>query len=416
MRVLYIDGVGPFGGASRSLYEVVRALPAGSVEPYFLAARGTALTFYQELAKDSVGTVGLTRLDNTLYGWYRGVRWLVLGREIWHIPFMIAAFIEAKRRWSKIDLVHVNEVTEILPGLIAGYLFNAPVVLHVRSLVRKDEKSLRCRWFNHMMRNKMSAVIAIDQNVRASIPDDVPVEVINNSFTPTRPAVPDTNIVKRIEALPPATLTVGFVGSLFVVKGLFDLVEAAVLVREKGRRVRYLIVGDVARSDRGFKAWTLEALGLAQDLKLRLAERIREHKLEDIFHLLGHTKDIQAAYERMDVVAFPSHYDAPGRPIFEAAFYAVPSIAAVRNPRPDTLIDHETGIAIPPREPAKIAEAIMYFADHPEEVKRMGANARRLAEDNFVPSRNAHRLLNVYERVLAARSATNKEQVPGSNS
>ena len=40
--------------------------------------------------------------------------------------------------------------------------------------------------------------------------------------------------------------------------------------------------------------------------------------------------NIAQAYARMDVICFPSHYDAPGRPIFEAAFLKVPSIAAVR--------------------------------------------------------------------------------------
>ena len=45
IRVLYIDGDGPFGGASRSLFEAVRALPDGTVAPYFVASRGTALDF-----------------------------------------------------------------------------------------------------------------------------------------------------------------------------------------------------------------------------------------------------------------------------------------------------------------------------------------------------------------------------------
>src|SRR5687767_10881576 len=67
MKVLYVDGDGPFGGASRSLFEVVRAFPKGSVDPHFVAARGTALSVYRQVAKDVVVTRGLTRFDNTRY-------------------------------------------------------------------------------------------------------------------------------------------------------------------------------------------------------------------------------------------------------------------------------------------------------------------------------------------------------------
>jgi len=74
MRVLYIDGVGPFGGASRSLFEAVRALKREGVKPYFIAANGTALDFYGQVAEELIATRGLTRFDNTQYSHYRGVR------------------------------------------------------------------------------------------------------------------------------------------------------------------------------------------------------------------------------------------------------------------------------------------------------------------------------------------------------
>ena len=134
LRVLYLDGVGPFGGASRSLFEAVRALPAGSVEPYFLVQQGTVLDFYGQLACDVVATRGITRLDNSRYSHYRGVRWLVLLREIFYVPFTVAALLRARRRFGRVDLIHQNEVMEILAGMLARRLFDAPLVVHVRSL------------------------------------------------------------------------------------------------------------------------------------------------------------------------------------------------------------------------------------------------------------------------------------------
>jgi glycosyltransferase involved in cell wall biosynthesis len=109
------------------------------------------------------------------------------------------------------------------------------------------------------------------------------------------------------------------------------------------------------------------------------------------------------------VLLFPSHFDAPGRPVFEAAFSSVPSIVSVDKPRADTLVHGETGLAIPVKSPSKLAEAILYFADNPSEVQRMGAKAKQLADSNFDPATNARKLLAVYTRVIRdARIALRK--------
>lgn len=406
IRVLYLDGVGPFGGASRSLFEVVRALPAGTVDPYFVVQRGTALDFYGQLAKGVVATRGLTRLDNSRYSHYRGVRWLVLLREFLYIPFTIGALLKARRLWKHVDLIHQNEIMEILPGLLAKRLFNAPLIVHVRSLQRMDARSLRTRWINTILRSEAANVVAIDENVRATLPADLPVVVLRNSFTPRRAPVLDAGLLARLTALRPTSLKVGFVGNLHHSKGLFDLLDAAKIVRARGADVEFVIVGGVTIADRGLKAWALARVGLAQNVQVDLAERVIRDGLQDSIHLIGATSDIQCVYDCLDVLAFPSHFDAPGRPVFEAAFSAVPAIVSVDNPKADTLVHGQTGLAVPVRDPQRLAEAILYFADDRGEVKRMGAQAKELAEANFVPARNARKLLNLYESVVAAHRPT----------
>lgn len=400
MKVLYIDGVGPFGGASRSLYEAVRALPAGSVDAYFVAQRGSALDFfYSEVATDVISTRGLTRFENTRFGYYRGVRWLVLLRELSYVPFTIIAIFRARKRWKKFDVIHANEITEILPLLLAKYVFGAPALVHVRSSQRVG-RSWRCRWLHRCLRRSVAAVVAIDENVRSTLPGDIRVDVIHNSFTPKRAQTPDPEISRKLQSLRPMSLKIGFVGNLHRSKGLMDLLDAAKIVREAGREVEFIIVGGNTRNDRGLKGWLLRKFGFAQSIQAELRERIEQYGLTDIFHLFGPTTDIQCVYEGIDVVCFPSHYDDPGRPVFEAAFSSVPCIAAVTCPRSDTLIHRETGLAVPMRDPARLAAAILYFADNRGEVQRMGANARELANRNFNPSKNAQTLLSVYSRIV----------------
>lgn len=400
MNVLYLDGVGPFGGASRSLFEAVRALKDKEVKSYFVVARGTALDFYGQVADDLIITRGLTRLDNTHYSHYRGVRWLVLIREFFYFPFTWFAIQKAYRNWhGKIDLIHVNEVTEIIPGLLAKWLFKVPLVVHVRSPQWANQSSWRSRWVNGRLKRSANAVIAINETTRATIPSELQVDVIQNSFTPKRSATPDPMMLEKLSKLSPDSLKVGFVGNVQVSKGILDLVEAARLLKQQGANVVYLIVGGHTRIDRSFKGWALRKAGLVQDVVEELEKRIKQYSLEDCFYMLGATDDIQCVYEHLDVITFPSHFDAPGRPVFEAAFSAVPSIVCVKKPLPDTLVHNETGLAIPARDPVALSEAIRHFEKCREEVKRMGSNAQKLAINNFEPSSNANRLYEVYKRV-----------------
>lgn len=408
IKILYIDGDGPFGGASRSLFEAVRSLPVDSVEPYFVAARGTALNFYEQVAKEVIATRGMTKFDNTRYSHYRGVRWLILLRELFHLPFTIAALLQARRQWKQVDLIHVNEYVYIIPAILAKRIFHAPLVVHVRSLAHNDESSMRTRWLNAILAREAAAVIAINENTRATLPHWLHVDVIHNSFTAARAPVPDLNFMHKLDALRPASLKAGFVGNLHHSKGLFDMLEAAKLIRQAGRDVEFLIVGGVTLEDKGLKAWVLAHAGLAQNVQAELTARVEHEGLSNCFHLLGATLDIKCVYDRLDVLLFPSHYDAPGRPVFEAAFSSVPSIVSVSKPLADTLVHGETGLAIPAKSPAKLAEAILYFADNPGEVLRMGAKAKQLAISNFDPATNARKLLAVYTRVIHASKNTSE--------
>ena len=412
MRVLVIDGVGPFGGASRSLYEALRALPDDVVEIRFVAVHGTVVPFYTEVSTGLIAVPGLARFDNTRYSHYRGLRWIVLLRELLHVPATIYALLEARRRWSGVDLIHANEITEILPALMARWIFRAPVLVHVRSLQRVDARSWRCRWLTRRLRKDIAAVVAIDENVRATLPADIHVDVVHNSFTPAASPTPSASLLASLDSLRQASLKVGFVGNLHRSKGIFDLLAAAKLVVDAKVDVEFVIVGGATRSEGGIKHWLLQRLGLSQDVASQVGDIIAALGLVRDVHLLGATADIQRVYERIDVLCFPSHFDAPGRPVFEAAFSGVPSITAVTTPRDDTLIDGETGLAVPGQDPVRLAAAIAYFASHRDEVARMGANARALAERNFEPRQNADKLLAVYRRVtsLAARQSRARPQ------
>lgn len=402
MKVLYIDSVGPFGGASRSLYEAVNGIIAAPepIEAYFVMQHGSAEAFYGKVAQQIISVRGLTRFDNTRVSHYHGLRWIVPLREIFHLPYTIIALLQAKRRWGAFDLIHVNEVTDIIPGMIAKALFGAPMVIHVRSLQWTDNKAYRTRWLNARLRASATAVIAINQNTRESLPEDLEVDVIQNSFTPQKNRQPTRSLVDRLASLRRSSFKVGFVGNLHVAKGVLDLLEAVRLLRNQNHDIECIVVGGVTIPDTGLKAKILQRLGLAQNIEAIVKSRVQEYGIHDSFHMLGSTDDIQSVYEVLDVIAFPSYFDAPGRPVFEAAFSGVPSIVCIESPRSDTFVHGDTGLSIPPKSPSHLAAAILQLVQNPLERKRMGTNARMLAENNFTPALNAKKLYALYQRVV----------------
>jgi glycosyltransferase involved in cell wall biosynthesis len=380
----------------------MRAMSDGSVERYFLIQKGSIGAFYGQLARGVVAVRGLSRFDNTRASYYRGKRWIVVLRELFHFPFTVLGLLAARRKFPKIDVIHANEITEIIPGLLAKWLFKAPLVIHARSLQRTDKLSRRVRWYHRVLQEHVDAVVAIDENVRQTLPAELNVDVIHNSFTPKYSAELDEAYLKPLSRLRKSALIVGFVGNLHKHKGLLELCQAARLVKDMGGDVQYLVVGGGTMATGGVVHRVLQLLGLAENVGDDLAILVASMGLADDFLLLGHTADIQRVYERMDVLAFPSHFDAAGRPVFEAAFSGVPSIVAVADPKPDTVRHGVAAIAIPSPTPAAIADAIMTFERDRERTRRMGRAALALAQENFVPAVNAAKLLMVYNRVLGA--------------
>ena len=395
MRVLMIDGVGMFGGASRSLFEAMRAFP-DQPDRYFFVQRGTANAYYAPYAKGMIAVRGMTRFDNSRIAHYRGTRYLVLGRELAYVPFTIFGLLLAKKRWKEVDLIHVNEVTEIIPGLLAKFLFKAPLIVHVRSMMWRNEKSLRVKWLRRILKRHVDALVAIDENVKESIGPDLPVTVIHNSFDSENMPEVGCNDAIRDLYIPDDAFVVGFVGNLHLTKGVFELLQAAKIVRDKGFDVHYLMVGSSQRSDSGLLWNVLNFLGLAQEQQAAFIKMMHDLDMQDRFYFAGHTSNVAPYIKAMDVLAFPSHFDACGRPIFEAAFYGCPSIVAVSSPKDDTLQHRITGMAIAEPNPDLLADAIIELVSDPDRTREMGEAAKELAYKNFLPSTAAEQLGRLY--------------------
>ena len=115
--------------------------------------------------------------------------------------------------------------------------------------------------------------------------------------------------------------------------------------------------------------------------------------------LLGFVDDVHKMYSQIDVLCFPSHLNAAGRPVFEAALYGVPSIVAVDKPMPDAIVDGVTGLAIEKSEPALIANAIQRLVEDRELREKLGKQSRQWALENFDIEKSACHLYKIYAQL-----------------
>lgn len=390
INVLYVHHAAPFGGASRSLFELLRAFPEGSVQPKILTKSGQFQSILESAGFEVIGGRGISQFDNTHYSYYRNFRWLVLARETIYLPLTFWGLLAARRRWGKMDLIHINDMTLTPVVWIAKKLFGCPIIVHVRSVQRRAD-NIRSKFLHLFIMKNVVQLIAIDETVKRSLSRDFNVAVVHNGLT-----VSDTMIAK-VRQSPKETLIVGMVGGLSRVKGCIEFIEAAKICRDHGANIKFVFVGQSMRKPSPVRDFFLRLLGVSQEVYSEMKDRITTYQLESLIEFWPFTTELENIYSRLDILCFPSHLDAPGRPIFEAAFFGVPSIAAITNPTDDTILNNITGFTILPNSPAQLAECIMRLYKDPTKRREMGNNARNLAQENFDAKKNALQVLEIYQ-------------------
>jgi glycosyltransferase involved in cell wall biosynthesis len=390
IKVLYLHSTGHFGGSSRSLLDMIRAFPKGSVVPWLLVQKGQVAEIFRQHGIETTECLGLSSLDNTEYSHYRGKRWLVLLRELSYLPTTCWALWKTKRAGCDPDIIHANDYTLLVPALLAKFLFAKPLVIHCRALQRNN--GMRAGLIAGLYRRVAARVVCIDETVLRTVSPTLPVICIHNSFL-----VPPQ---LKSDLTSDGLFRVGLVGGLIPAKGIMEFLKAAGLCLQSGMRAEFLVAGDNFRPMQGLKAYLLRKTGFAHDLASESRAFLMANRLDDRVKLLGFIHDVTSFYRSLDVLCFPTHVNAIGRPVYEAAFLGVPSIATVTDPMPDTMIPLRTGIAIPPKDPVLLAAAIQSLYHDRKLLRELGKGAYALAMSNFDPITNSASMLRTYVEVL----------------
>jgi glycosyltransferase involved in cell wall biosynthesis len=172
---------------------------------------------------------------------------------------------------------------------------------------------------------------------------------------------------------------VGFVGRLTCEKGLLELAEAWQLVRDS--RTHLVIIGP-------------DETGPECAAALRLLRRDRR------VHFTGPLTDMPTAFAALDLLVLPTWREGFGNVLIEAAAMSLPVVASRVTGCVDAVVDGETGILVPPRDPLALADAIQEYIDRPDVRAAHGAAGRRRVEREFDSARVWQEQISFYNDVL----------------
>lgn len=162
-------------------------------------------------------------------------------------------------------------------------------------------------------------------------------------------------------------------------KGVREYVEAARMVRKNYPHAEFLLAGDLDENPSSVKR-----------------EELDSWQNENIIRYVGYVEDVRSLYEDCDVYVLPSYREGTPRTVLEAMSTGravittdVPgcreTVTGFRRTKEETT-DFEVGcngILVPVKNARKLAAAMEFFLEKPEQIAAMGKESRFYAEKRY---------------------------------
>jgi glycosyltransferase involved in cell wall biosynthesis len=174
--------------------------------------------------------------------------------------------------------------------------------------------------------------------------------------------------VDREKSGPGKPTVVGTVAHLSPEKGIQYLIEAASLIQDVQRKLRFVVVGDGACLPR------IKALA-------------RKKGLENVFQFAGFHPNTTQFMKTFDIFALPSLSEGLSSAILEAMATSLPIVATEVGGIPELVKNGDNGLLVAPADPESLSFAIQRLANNPDEARRMGLRGRVLLEEQFTLER-----------------------------
>jgi len=303
----------------------------------------------------------------------------------------VVAMTRLMRRGA-FDLVHTHLIHADVLGGVAARLAGVPVVVSTKHGYENYDRTSRAYRLAGLTARWTRKVITISDALSRKVAEveRIPTEKLTTIHYGIDCAVPgpepSREAVRRSLRVPPTAFAVLSTGRLVPVKGYPYLIEAVAKLRARGSAVVLLIAGD--GPDRALLQAQAERLGAA-----------------DCVRFLGWRADVSSLLAGADAFALATLGEGFGLAILEAMAQRLPVVATRVVAVPEIVQDGETGLLVPPRDPAALADALLALEREPELRRRFAAAGHRRALEHFSVARMVRDTERVYADVLGAGAA-----------
>ncbi|RLF96515.1 hypothetical protein DRN58_09650, partial [Thermococci archaeon] len=319
-----------------------------------------------------------------------GINPFILNQKYWYdLRFLSRLFTIVKS--LKPSLVHCrNAPSVVIYGGIATKIAGLPLVVSVHGHPDFFGDNFAVRlWY--ILQKQSDKIIAVSNDIKDALVRKGKIKpnritVIHNGIDLTDVKF-DTILRQKIKqklGIDNTAQVIGCVGTLKLVKGHKYLIQAMPLILEKYPSTYLILVGDGP---------------LRNDLK-RLAEKL---KVRERIMFLGYRPDIPKLMNIFDIFILPSLSEGLSNVLLEAMAASKPVIATNVGGNPEVVEDGETGLLVPPKDPQKIAEAVVSLLNDEDRRIRMGKAGLRRVKERFSISKTVREYEKVYHEVLHRR-------------
>ena len=277
------------------------------------------------------------------------------------------------RPWRP-DVVHAHDWLVAHPAVALSEFYDVPMV----STIHATEAGRHSGWVSGSLSRQVHAVeswlvresdslITCSASMRDEItelfgPGLAEVTVIRNGIDAARWPFAERRR-HGVAGGPPELL---FVGRLEYEKGVHDAIAALPRIRRAHPGTTLTIAGDGTQQD-----W--------------LVEQARKHRVLKATRFVGRLDhaELLAALHRADAAVLPSHYEPFGLVALEAAAAGTPLVTSNIGGLGEAVINGETGMSCPPRDVARLAEAVGAVLDDPAAAQRRAWAARERLTSDF---------------------------------
>ena len=298
-------------------------------------------------------------------------------------------------RQTQTDLLHLHGYKACTLGRIVGALLGMPVVLHEHAAFPTMPPYQKLAdWLLAPLNDRVvvncEAVAEFCAERRSMDPENIEI-IFNGVPLDEFREVSDSAAAEAAEELGIGadTPVVGTVARLEEQKGITHFLNAVPAVKEECPDVKVLIVGDGT-------------------LRGALEEEARQLGIADNVIFAGERRDVPRLYKLMDVKVISSIYEGTTLTVFEAMATGTPVVATTVDGVEEVIEDGATGMLVPPKDAASIAEAVTDLLTNPDRARLLSERAEQAVKQYDVRT-SMRRIENLYETVLSGNGESSAE-------